>query len=223
LLIDRKQLKELIPVIAAQRKFRPAIVEKDYYLTVILNNIESLLTDKIVFKGGTLLNKIHLNYHRLSEDLDFTYRSTGGLETRSQRSRAIGPIRDRMPEFLQVLGAAPVDFPASTLCCGSYQILANPDAAMDVSAMILEGAVKAGAEALVLSCPLCDYNLGKKQSELLAKNKISTEVPVFYFTQLLALALGLDKDACRFDLTEKVGTELLKAKNYPGCEALYAA
>ena len=104
MLIDRKQLKELIPVIAAQRKFRPAIVEKDYYLTVILNNIESLLTDKIVFKGGTLLNKIHLNYHRLSEDLDFTYRSTGGLETRSQRSRAIGPIRDRMPEFLQVLG-----------------------------------------------------------------------------------------------------------------------
>ena len=128
-----------------------------------------------------------------------------------------------LPEFLQVLGAAPVDFPASTLCCGSYQILANPDAAMDVSAMILEGAVKAGAEALVLSCPLCDYNLGKKQSELLAKNKISTEVPVFYFTQLLALALGLDKDACRFDLTEKIGTELLKAKNYPGCEALYAA
>jgi predicted nucleotidyltransferase component of viral defense system len=104
LLIDRKQLKELIPVIAAQRKFRPAIVEKDYYLTVILNNIESLLTDKLVFKGGTLLNKVHLNYHRLSEDLDFTYRSTVGLTTRSQRSRAIEPIRDKMPEFLQALG-----------------------------------------------------------------------------------------------------------------------
>jgi predicted nucleotidyltransferase component of viral defense system len=104
LLIDKKQLKELIPVIAAQRKFRPAIVEKDYYLTVILNNIESMLTDKIVFKGGTLLNKVHLNYHRLSEDLDFTYRSTGGLDTRSQRSRAIEPIRDKMPEFLRALG-----------------------------------------------------------------------------------------------------------------------
>jgi len=103
LLIARNQLKELIPVIAAQRKFRPAIVEKDYYLTVILNNIEALLTDKIVFKGGTLLNKVHLNYHRLSDDLDFTYRSTGGLDTRSQRSRAIEPIRDKMPEFLKAL------------------------------------------------------------------------------------------------------------------------
>ena len=104
MLIDKKQLKELIPVIAAQHKFRPAIVEKDYYLTVILNSIESLLTDKIVFKGGTLLNKVHLNYHRLSEDLDFTYRSTKSLDTRSQRSRAIKPIRDKMPEFVQALG-----------------------------------------------------------------------------------------------------------------------
>lgn len=104
MLIDKEQLKELIPVIAAQHKFRPAIVEKDYYLTVILNNIDSLLTDKIVFKGGTLLNKVHLNYHRLSEDLDFTYRRTKSLETRSQRSRAIKPIRDKMPEFLKTLG-----------------------------------------------------------------------------------------------------------------------
>ncbi len=104
MLIDKEKLKELIPVIAAEHKFRPAIVEKDYYLTVILNNIESLLTDKLVFKGGTLLNKVHLNYHRLSEDLDFTYRTTGNLDTRSKRSRAIKPIRDKMPEFLQKMG-----------------------------------------------------------------------------------------------------------------------
>jgi predicted nucleotidyltransferase component of viral defense system len=104
LLINREHLRELIPVIASQHKFRPAIVEKDYYLTVILNNINSLLTDKIVFKGGTLLNKIHLNYHRLSEDLDFTYRGACDLGTRSQRSRAIKPIRDRMPQFLKALG-----------------------------------------------------------------------------------------------------------------------
>jgi hypothetical protein len=49
LLIDRERLKDLIPAIAGKMKFRPAIVEKDYYLTVILNNIEGLLSDKIVF------------------------------------------------------------------------------------------------------------------------------------------------------------------------------
>lgn len=102
--IDSEKLKDMIPAIAGKLRFRPAIVEKDYYLTVILNQIETRLSDKIVFKGGTLLNKIHLNYHRLSEDLDFTYH--GELATRSQRSKAIMPIREKMPEFLHALGLA---------------------------------------------------------------------------------------------------------------------
>lgn len=101
MLIDREQLKDIIPVIAGKMKFRPTIVEKDYYLTVILNNIEVLLTDKIVFKGGTLLNKAYLNYHRLSEDLDFTYGAE--FKARSQRAKAITPIREKMPSFLKAL------------------------------------------------------------------------------------------------------------------------
>ena len=103
MLIDKEKLRDLIPAIAGRQKFRPAIVEKDYYLTVILNNVESLLSDKIVFKGGTLLNKAHLNYHRLSEDLDFTYYGTDALSSRARRSRAITPIRERMSDFLKAL------------------------------------------------------------------------------------------------------------------------
>jgi predicted nucleotidyltransferase component of viral defense system len=99
--MDRERLQDIIPAIAGKLKFRPVIVEKDYYLTVILNNIEKLLSDKIVFKGGTLLNKAHLNYHRLSEDLDFTYYAP--LTARSQRSKAITPICEKMPDFLKVL------------------------------------------------------------------------------------------------------------------------
>ena len=68
MLADKEKFKDLISTIASKMRFRPIIVEKDYYLTVILNNIETLLSGKIVFKGGTLLNKAHLNYHRLSED-----------------------------------------------------------------------------------------------------------------------------------------------------------
>ena len=97
--MDREKLEKLIPVIADRHKFRPAVVEKDYYLTVILNNIEPLLTDKIVFKGGTLLNKVHLNYHRLSEDLDFTYGDKDALASRSRRTKAIAPLRAQIPLF----------------------------------------------------------------------------------------------------------------------------
>lgn len=101
MLIDKEKLKDIIPVIAGKMKFRPAIVEKDYYLTVILNKIEELLTDKIVFKGGTLLNKTRLNYHCLSEDLDFTYNAQ--FTSRAQRANAIAPIREEMPSFLKAL------------------------------------------------------------------------------------------------------------------------
>lgn len=101
MLTDKEKFKDIISTIASKMRFRPVIVEKDYYLTVILNNIESCLSDKIIFKGGTLLNKAHLHYHRLSEDLDFTYDAP--LPARSQRSKAISPIREKMPDFLKAL------------------------------------------------------------------------------------------------------------------------
>lgn len=101
MLTDKEKFKDIISTIASKMRFRPVIVEKDYYLTVILNNVEALLSDKIIFKGGTLLNKAHLNYHRLSEDLDFTYDAP--LPSRSQRSKAISPIREKMPDFLKAL------------------------------------------------------------------------------------------------------------------------
>ena len=104
MLTDKEKFKDIISTIARKMRFRPVIVEKDYYLTVILNNIEKLLSDKIVFKGGTLLNKAHLNYHRLSEDLDFTFHVP--VTTRSQRSKAITPIRESMPGFLKALQLA---------------------------------------------------------------------------------------------------------------------
>jgi heterodisulfide reductase subunit B len=117
-------------------------------------------------------------------------------------------------EFLEVLGATVVDFPAATLCCGSYQILANTEAALSVAATILDWAVKAGAEALALSCPLCEFNLGKKQAGLVQEHKVSREVPTFYFTQLLAVALGLGPEACRFELNEAASGALLRNRNF---------
>jgi predicted nucleotidyltransferase component of viral defense system len=101
--MDREKLKDVIHSLARKNNFRPAIVEKDYSLTLILNSVESHLSDKIVLKGETLLNKIHLNYHRLSEDIDFTYRDSEDLDSQSKRSRAISPIREKMPQLLKLL------------------------------------------------------------------------------------------------------------------------
>lgn len=101
--MDSEKLGQIIHVLARKHNFREEIVEKDYYLTVILNNIESHLSKNLVFKGGTLLNKMYLNYHRLSEDIDFTYFDKEELNSRSKRSKALAPIRENMAGFLKGL------------------------------------------------------------------------------------------------------------------------
>jgi len=83
--------------------FIASVIEKDFHLTRILNNVNKYLSADIVFKGGTLLNKIYLDYHRLSEDLDFAYRSDDDLSTRGKRFKIITPIREKMPKFLDML------------------------------------------------------------------------------------------------------------------------
>lgn len=120
-----------------------------------------------------------------------------------------------MTEYLEALGATVVNFPGSDLCCGSYQVLGNPDAAQQAALKIIELAGNYGAEALATSCPLCEFNLGKKQGALIEKQKISRELPTFYFTQLMAIALGLSPEVCHFELNETSSLELLKNKSYP--------
>ncbi|GAI28270.1 unnamed protein product, partial [marine sediment metagenome] len=43
--MDRGRLEKIIPVLAQKHNFRLEIVEKDYYLTLVLNNVESHLSD----------------------------------------------------------------------------------------------------------------------------------------------------------------------------------
>ena len=116
-------------------------------------------------------------------------------------------------DFMQTIGAEIIDFPSANTCCGSYQALGNPDAALKVSYDILSDAASREADALVLACPLCDYNLGHRQDAMLEKYEDAKEVPIFYFTQLLAVALGIDPDVCHFELNRRSSIELLKAKN----------
>jgi heterodisulfide reductase subunit B len=114
-------------------------------------------------------------------------------------------------DFLEALGATAVDFPSATTCCSAYQVLGAPEASLKISRDILQDGVANGAEALALACPLCDYNLGKRQDAMIAKFNDS-EVPIFYFTQLMAIAFGLPMDVSHFELNRKSALGLLEGK-----------
>lgn len=94
-----------------------------------------------------------------------------------------------MAELLQTLGATVVDHPYKLECCGSYHTVDYKEVVCEKTYSILRSAQKRGAEAVVLSCPLCEFNLDFRQKDL---EKELAPMPVLYFSQLLALSLGLD-------------------------------
>jgi heterodisulfide reductase subunit B len=93
-------------------------------------------------------------------------------------------------DLLRALGAEPVDFPMKTECCGAFQVVHSDDMATRCSREIIESAKRRGAELLVTACPLCQFNLEDRQAEMAAAEQGFKGLPVLYFTQLLALALG---------------------------------
>ena len=63
----------------------PAIIEKDYYVTLFLKEIVKVYPD-IIFKGGTSLSKCHKLIRRFSEDIDLNI-DTENKPTEGQRKK----------------------------------------------------------------------------------------------------------------------------------------
>jgi len=87
-------------------------------------------------------------------------------------------------DFIRAIGAEPVIYPYRNECCGGYVTLESPELSKKKSNKVSGSAAMNGAEMIVTACPLCRYNLERNGSEL----------PVIYFTELLAEALGVKED-----------------------------
>ena len=110
------------------------------------------------------------------------------------------PERPRIFEdFIAALGAEPVDYAHRSECCGSYLAVGAPDVAIEASYRILNSARLSGADAIVTSCPLCHYNLDRPQREMVVRYGGFQPIPVFYITQILGVALGLDSSDFDFE------------------------
>ena len=69
-------------------------------------------------------------------------------------------------------------------CCGGYAVLEDKAIAVKKSTAVMDNAADQQAELLITACPLCLYNLTKNSAS-------ETKLPVVYFTELLAEALGV--------------------------------
>lgn len=92
-----------------------------------------------------------------------------------------------LDQLMEALGAEVHDWSYKTTCCGAGHSLTRPDIVVDLSGTLINQAKKAGAEAIVVACPLCHLNLDARQFQM----EVGEPLPIFYFTQLMAVALDL--------------------------------
>lgn len=116
-------------------------------------------------------------------------------------------------DFVSLIGATPIDFSFKVECCGSYLVVNAPDAAAEASYKLLKNAQGNGAEAIITSCPLCHYNLDALQKRIKIAHQGFKEIPIFYFTQILAIALGVEEKNLGLEQNKVSPINLLKEYN----------
>lgn len=93
-----------------------------------------------------------------------------------------------LEDFIRAIGAEPVIYPYRNECCGGYISLKEKDMSRNMCDKIMDSAEGFGAEMLITACPLCLYNLNKSTE---------SRMPVYYFTELLAEALGVKEEVAK--------------------------
>jgi heterodisulfide reductase subunit B2 len=104
-----------------------------------------------------------------------------------------------METILQALGAAPVDWNMKTECCGAGLTMADENVVLELSHKILSNAQDHGADCMVVACPMCHVNLDMKQPDVDRRYGCRHDMPVYYLSDLIGLALGLDERALGID------------------------
>jgi len=97
-----------------------------------------------------------------------------------------------MEDLVSSLGAEPVQWQSRLECCGSYHTIGHKELVFERTERIVSEALKAGADVIILSCPLCEFNVGSRQPEVAERVYGFKQIPVLYFTQLMGLALDID-------------------------------
>jgi heterodisulfide reductase subunit B len=117
-----------------------------------------------------------------------------------------------MERVITAAGAETVDWSHRLECCGANFTLSRPGVVLHLSGQILASARDAGADCLIVACPLCHGNLDIRQKGIEHSRKERFGLPVFYLTQLLALAVGVPASKLGFDAMMVSPLPLLKNK-----------
>lgn len=115
-----------------------------------------------------------------------------------------------MDEIVTALGAEVLDWSYKTTCCGAAHSLTRPDIVLSLSGSLIQHARDVGADLIAVACPLCHANLDARQFQM----GLEEPMPVLFFTQLMAVALGLPEKTAALHKNLVDPRPLLESKGF---------
>lgn len=100
-----------------------------------------------------------------------------------------------LDRLVEATGAAAIDWSFKATCCGASVGIPKREIGLALVERLLGWARKSGAQAIIVCCPLCQSNLDILGAELIkhsGRPEATPPIPVLYYTELLALAFGLE-------------------------------
>ena len=96
-----------------------------------------------------------------------------------------------MESLVELVGGEALPWNQKTTCCGAGMSLSRTGSVIRLGRTILDDARAAGADAVVVACPMCHSNLDMRQAAMNAQGG-TDDLPILYVTELVGLALGID-------------------------------
>ncbi|MFA6451226.1 MAG: CoB--CoM heterodisulfide reductase iron-sulfur subunit B family protein [bacterium] len=166
----------------AAKKFMEEVIERPFNGTIKTLSVLDLLTDHVGL--DTVKKSVS---RRLTGLKVVSY--YGCLLARPPKKLKIDDPDNptSLDDLMEAIGAEPKFWSYKTECCGAGHAMARSDIVTTLVGKLHEMAREAGAEAIVVACPMCHANVDMRQDV-----PGSEPLPVFFFTELMALAMGMD-------------------------------
>lgn len=115
----------------------------------------------------------------------------------------------KLDELIDVLGAKSVDYAEKLDCCGAALTYSHVDSALSLAGSKLKALQGLGVDGLVVSCPDCGMMFDSRQKDAATTVAARLNLPVLYYTQLLGLALNIERDKLGLHLNQSPVDQLL--------------
>lgn len=115
----------------------------------------------------------------------------------------------KLDELIGAVGAESVDYAEKLDCCGAHLMYSHADSALSLAGSKLKALQNMAVDGLVVSCPDCGLMFDSKQKDAATTVGAKLNIPVVYYTQLLGLALNIEKEKLGLHLNQTPVDQLL--------------